>query len=1079
MAKPRAGGIRAVAGSPRPRANVAVQWWDKGMTTSRLIAPPAPSEPPNLDAAQRAVVAHVADSRAGHVVVVGEAGSGKTAVAVALAAAEVQERRVKPEDVLVLAPTRQGAESLRDRVSFAMGVPTGVPSVRTPASAAFSILLARAETDGMPRPVLVSGADQDAILRALLDGHQRGLGAQPNWDGVVPAKATALPGFRHELRDLLMRAVEAGVGPGQLADAGRTAGRPEWVGAAAVYAEYEQVMALRSLPGDQGSRYDPAGVVAAAADLLEDWPAGGVRKPSWKLVVADDAQDATAATWALISALVDGGARLVAIGNADESVQGYRGAVPFRLARALAPEPAGGFGASLLRLGESHRQPTGLAALARTVASRIPVSEEGSARRPSDGANGAAVEVIVAPQRRAQSRAIAARLRALNLGFDGARVPWSRMAVIARTSEQLRALRGDLVAAEIPCEFAGDGVALRDEPAVAPLLTMLNVAVGTSWTADAAAAVLSSRLVGLDAVALRRLRRALVREDRDGGGTRAADQLLAEAMQDPARLVTVAGAEASRAALASRAAWAGARAAASVNATPGAILWAIWSRFGLAEVWRAGALAGSARDDADMDAVIALMRAAQQYSERMPEASPAEFGNYVAAQEFAADSLAARARGGDAVAFVTPVHAAGQEWDVVVVCGLEEGVWPNLRLRDSVLGAQAFADVVAGRAPRAPAGEASRPELAAGARAAVFADETRALLVALTRARVQLIVSCLDGEDERPSRYISWIEAATGADRQQASDIRGVADLRDAVVELRRAAAELTPAKRAGQAHMLARLALAGAPGADPRWWHGAHPWSTDGVLWGANQRVRVSPSRVDAVEQCPLRWSLESVGGSAESGSAQVLGNVVHEVAAAHPTGSAEDLEQALDERWHQIGTLDTWVGRHERERASRMARHLAAYFSGVRADQVLTELPFRVELGRATLSGQADRVHVTGSEAVIVDIKTGKQAVPGGEVAEHGQLAMYQLAANHGGLDGVTAATGAELVFVGTAAAKVPDRKQGPIDDQATLVRLAAVVQTMSAAGFDATPGDHCDRCPLRRCCPAQPEGAQVSAR
>ena len=58
-------------------------------------------------------------------------------------------------------------------------------------------------------------------------------------------------------------------------------------------------------------------------------------------------------------------------------------------------------------------------------------------------------------------------------------------------------------------------------------------------------------------------------------------------------------------------------------------------------------------------------------------------------QDLPADTLAARARR-EAVAVLTPAGAAGREWDLVVVAGVQDGVWPDLRLRDSVLGAHPF-----------------------------------------------------------------------------------------------------------------------------------------------------------------------------------------------------------------------------------------------------------------------------------------------------------------------------------------------------------------------------------------------------
>ena len=54
------------------------------------------------------------------------------------------------------------------------------------------------------------------------------------------------------------------------------------------------------------------------------------------------------------------------------------------------------------------------------------------------------------------------------------------------------------------------------------------------------------------------------------------------------------------------------------------------------------------------------------------------------------DTLAARAQRADAVEILTPASAAGREWPVVIVAGLQEGVWPNTRLRGELLGSRCW-----------------------------------------------------------------------------------------------------------------------------------------------------------------------------------------------------------------------------------------------------------------------------------------------------------------------------------------------------------------------------------------------------
>lgn len=1064
------------------------------MAVLRLTPAPVAAHEPEPDASQRAAIAAVAER--GHVVVTGAAGSGKTTAVVAIAADAVR-RAVSPDRLLVLAPTRHAAAALRDRVGAALGVATVAPVARTPAALAFAILAARAERVGEPRPVLVTGAEQDVVLRELLEGHASGRVAPLDWGNAVTTEATALAAFRHELRDLLMRAAEADLPPSALRDLGERARRPEWVAAATLYDEYEAVMALRSGPQDQGARFDPASIVARAADALADWQdeVGG-DGPRWDVVVVDDYQDATAAVTALLGQLARRGAQLVLVGNADESVQGFRGAVPGGLASATASP----WNARVVELTTSHRQTGTLAAVSAAVAMRVGVKGVGSAREAARAAVGTGegqdVVSLTAPHRYGQSRAIAAELRRSRHGLAGQAVPWGRMAVIARSAATLRAIRSDLLSCDIPCEALGEGTALHREPAVAPLITIvragLTPAAEQVWSEDDAMVVLTSRLVGLDPVGVRRLRRELLREERAGGGARTSAELLVEALADPSRLATVRGPEADAALRAARAVAAVRARAAHADATPGAVVWSAWEALGVAASWRAGALAGSSRDDADLDAVIALLRAAQTFTERLPEAGTATFLDSLEGQDFAADSLGAKARGADVVSFATPAGAQGREWDVVVIAGLEEGAWPQLRLRDSVLGAQRLADALADGLP----GAAERATGAAdqrAARAAVLDDETRALLVAASRARSRLIITAVDDGETRPSRFASLIEDAAGIESTPASVRRGTADLREAVAAVRglgvdaalalmeRPGDEAAQRKLEGAARTLARLVRLDVAGAAPEQWHGVPQPSTDQPLWDDEQPVPVSPSKIDVVRACGLKWALEAAGGTPESSDAQRVGTLVHEIAAALPQGSLAELTAALDERWPLLegaglGSRDTWVGRVQYERAKAMIARLAAYLRDATADEVRVEQGFRVQIGRAIVAGMADRLEVHGHAARVVDLKTGRP-VSVAEAGDHGQLMLYQLATLHGGFEGVEQATDAALVFLGGTTVSPAVRVQPAVDPGAAREVLASAVETMAASTFEARVNPLCEHCPVRRACPAHASGRQVS--
>src|SRR5690606_31850134 len=79
------------------------------------------------------------------------------------------------------------------------------------------------------------------------------------------------------------------------------------------------------------------------------------------------------------------------------------------------------------------------------------------------------------------------------------------------------------------------------------------------------------------------------------------------------------------------------------------------------------------------------------------------FVEYLSSQHIAGDSLAPVAVRGSGVSLLTAHGAVGREWSVVAVLGLQEGMWPDLRLRGSVLGVERLVDLLSGGADAAVA----------------------------------------------------------------------------------------------------------------------------------------------------------------------------------------------------------------------------------------------------------------------------------------------------------------------------------------------------------------------------------------
>nr|WP_307864929.1 ATP-dependent DNA helicase [Myceligenerans salitolerans] len=1069
--------------------------------------------------------------------VAGAPGTGKTTVA-AQVAVQALRAGAPPERVLVLAASRRSAARMRDDVATRAGRTVGAPMVRTAASAAFSILRTRELALDAPPPTLVSGPEQDLILAELLAGHADGSGAGLELPPGLPADSLSLRGLRQELRDLLMRAAERGLGPVELHRLGREHGRPEWVMAARLYEEYLDVMTLRSGTPDTGARYDPAVVVDEATHALRSWEQDlpGLPRLTWDLVVVDDYQEATAATARFLHVLREDGARLVLLGDPDSAVQGFRGAAPGLVGRAAAsPGPVGAFDAVTVVLGTAWRQGAELRGVTRAVTGRIPVLASALHRRAAarpgagrdggepdgrgpagDGAEGGtseagaaeAVRVAVLPGAAQEAAWIARELRAEHL-LHG--TPWEHMAVIARSGTRLAALRRELASASVPVALLGSDLPLRDEPAVAPLLAAARVAAGAprgslealiaaeidgaetgALDPGTAALLLTSPIGGLDAVALRRLRRALRSEELAEGGGRTSDALLVEVLGDPARAGLLPEPVRQAPVRVASVLAAGRAAAAEPGATAQTVLWAVWEATGLAERWRRYALGGgpgALRADRDLDAVLALFRAAETFVDRMPGAPVSAFVDYLESQDLPADSLAASGSGAGAVEALTPAGAAGREWDVVVVAGVQDGVWPDLRLRDSLLGSQALVELYAGRADDARVHGAE-------ARRQVLADELRAFAVAVSRARRRLLVTAVEDAEDAPSVFCDLIsprdDDGGGPDPRRAVvgpplDLRGVvaaarAELVRAVTSADPASAGVGESARAA-ARLLADLAAAGVAEADPTTWYGVAGPSSDAPLWGPRQTVTVSPSKVETVTTCALRWVFEAAGGTAPDATHQSLGTLLHSIAQDMPRGSLHELKAELDRRWPELALPEGWPSRQLRGRAEQMVERLAAYLAGS-GEPLLVEADFDVRVGRARLRGQVDRVEDAGDGAVrVADLKTGKSAQSKAEAAENPQLGAYQLAVEQNALDlpEGTVSKGASLVYVGTPSAGATVRDQpalapGPDGESWARDVVETAADTMASDSFAAQRNKLCEMCSVRRSCPLQPEGRKV---
>lgn len=325
----------------------------------------------------------------------------------------------------------------------------------------------------------------------------------------------------------------------------------------------------------------------------------------------------------------------------------------------------------------------------------------------------------------------------------------------------------------------------------------------------------------------------------------------------------------------------------------------------------------------------------------------------------------------------------------------------------------------------------------------------RSLVAELRRTLVEDALTAMSAEDAE-------LKNAAGSPGSEAHVPEAHApDAPDTAEDAQNPEAALNPEAAAfrfdAASRTLARLARVQAPGASPEQWWGLLPLSstepffarpahdtpendTDGNAPDEGRRtIALSPSRLETIHNSPLDWLVSAARAEAQTDLSRSLGTLVHAIAEEYPTGTLEQLQTALEER---IGSLGVPARREDEseeeyrervpweayalyERAKRMILRLSYYYRlhmgdagwqnlGVEGSfAVRVPVPFdpQGEVGEldALLTGRVDRLEEAPEKDgtrrfVIVDLKTGKSKPDGAAVANHPQLAAYQIAVEAG---------------------------------------------------------------------------------
>jgi RecB family exonuclease len=613
-----------------------------------------------------------------------------------------------------------------------------------------------------------------------------------------------------------------------------------------------------------------------------------------------------------------------------------------------------------------------------------------------------------------------------------------------------------------------------------------------------AVALLTSPLGGMDAADLRRLGRALREEERAAGRAvpRGSDELIAEALGEPERLVAHDPAYA-RGAQRLGALLRRARDTLAGGGTAEDALWGLWDGSPWSARLERAALRGGAAGrnaDRDLDAVCALFETAARAEERTGGRGALNLIEELSAHDIAADTLGGPAVRPDAVRLMTAHRSKGLEWPLVVVAGVQEGVWPDLRRRGSLLEADRIGS------------DGLAPPLSQGA---LLAEERRLFYVAATRARDRLLVTAVksaNDDGDQPSRFLTEFgvdpQDVTHRPRRPLAVAALVAELRATTVD-----PAASPALRDAAARRLATLAALNddgyplVPAAHPdRWWGLYEPTRSTVPLRDRDQPVVLSGSALDQLANtCALQWFLgREVKAEPPSTAAQGFGNVVHvladEVASGRAPADLDVLMERLDSVWDALAFDAPWKSRQEKDNArAALERFLRWHVMERGRTPVATEHGFDVTLeagdARVRIRGSMDRVETDAEgNAYIVDFKTGRAKPTAAEVARHPQLAVYQLAVREGAVDPLfngarPPSGGAELVQLRLGATRkdggetVPAvQRQEPLAGEWAEELLAEAAGRVLDERFTPATGQHCANCAFRASCTARPEGRHV---
>ncbi|CAM5185812.1 DNA helicase II [Alishewanella longhuensis] len=345
-----------------------------------------------------------------HMLVLAGAGSGKTRVLVHRLAWLMQVERVAPFSLLAVTFTNKAAQEMRGRIESTIGVSLNNLWMGTFHGLSHRMLRAHYQEAGLPQGFqIIDSDDQHRLVKRVLKALNLD---EKHW----PAK---------QIQWFINARKDEGQRPGSI-DAGADYSLQQMV---KIYAAYQEMC-------DRAGLVDFAEILLRSFELLKNHSdVRGHYQQRFRHILVDEFQDTNAIQYNWLRLLAGSAAKVMIVGDDDQSIYGWRGARVENIQQFLKDFD----GADTIRLEQNYRSTSTILKAANAVIS----NNQGRLGKDlwTDGSEGETIAVYNAFNELDEARFIVSRIR----DWHNKGNPLTEAAILYRNNAQSRVLEEALI----------------------------------------------------------------------------------------------------------------------------------------------------------------------------------------------------------------------------------------------------------------------------------------------------------------------------------------------------------------------------------------------------------------------------------------------------------------------------------------------------------------------------------------------------------------------------------------------------------------------------------------------------------